>query len=76
MHCEGKCCLARKLKEQEQQEQQAPNAKREKFEVQPFYLPSQFAFSSIHLSTKVEYPYTAETISKAYLGSVFHPPTV
>ena len=40
MHCNGKCYLAKQLKEQEQQEQQAPIQKREKFEVQPFYLPT------------------------------------
>jgi len=76
MHCNGKCYLARQLKEQEKQDQQAPNPKKEKFEIQPFFLPEQFIFEKIQFSTKVKYHYTEELIRLAFLRSVFHPPAI
>lgn len=76
MHCNGKCYLARQLKEQEKHDQQVPNPKREKFEVLPFFLPKQFALAGIYLSDKVEFACTQEMISSALIRSVFHPPTV
>jgi hypothetical protein len=76
MHCNGKCYLAKQLKEQEQQEQQASNSKKEKFEVQPFFLPKGFAFVAIAVAPKVEYFHTVVIIRSPLLRCIFHPPTV
>jgi hypothetical protein len=76
MHCNGKCYLAKQLKEQEQQEQQAPNLKREKFEVQPCYLPTSFAFTAIAFTNNIEYYYTSKVLTSPFLRSIFHPPNI
>jgi len=76
MHCEGKCCLARKLKEQEKQDQQAPNSRKEKFDIQPFFLPKQLSLVNIRFSHNVEYPTTEDLINSSFHHSIFHPPNV
>jgi hypothetical protein len=75
MRCNGKCYLAKKLQE-ERQEQQAPTSKKEKFEVQPYFLPKQLAFSAFHYFSKTVYPQTDKDYSSAYSHSVFRPPTI
>lgn len=51
MHCAGKCYLARQLKEQQKDEQQIPNAKKQKFDAPPFFLPKPIFFSNIQYSS-------------------------
>lgn len=76
MHCNGKCYLARKLMEQEKQEQQAPLPKKEKFEVQPCFLPNQLSFTSELLLNEAAYPFLDEPICSSPLSAPFHPPSV
>ncbi|GEO11200.1 hypothetical protein SAE01_36960 [Segetibacter aerophilus] len=76
MHCNGKCYLAKQLKEQGQQEQQLPSHKREKFEVQAFFLPEQLTFTPTNFCNAVNYCDKDDTIKAVFLCSVFHPPTV
>lgn len=75
MHCNGKCYLARKLKEEEKQEQQAPVPKKEKFEVQPYFLPTQLSFVNVHTTTELNYCYTEKLDPSFFFSSVFHPPS-
>jgi hypothetical protein len=74
MHCNGKCYLSKKLKEQEKQDQQAPTSKKERLEVVPFFLPKQFSFAVVSISTRQEYYVTDDPVSSAFLCSIFHPP--
>lgn len=72
MHCNGKCYLAKKLN---QQDQQAPAAKNLKFDIQPFFVPNAFKLTTINLSEKINY-YTVNDFTIATLPHViFHPPT-
>jgi len=75
MHCNGKCYLAKKLKEQEKQDQQASNSKREKFEMQSFFLPNDFGFSNVQFSTIPKYYITYNIRILTFPRSVFHPPS-
>lgn len=76
MHCNGKCYLAKQLKQQEKQEQQSPNPMKEKFDVQPFFLPNDLVFTSIRFTAKLKYHFTKETISSRDPAPIFHPPTI
>jgi hypothetical protein len=75
-HCNGKCYLARQLKEQQKQDQQAAVAKKAKMEVQWCSLSA-----SIHLNTLPEekvnvYPLANLFQLFTFPHSVFRPPTV
>jgi hypothetical protein len=76
LHCNGKCYLAKKLKEQEKQEQQSPGTKKIKLEIPFYFLPKQFNFAGIRPSDKEEYQFTNDFMTAAFYRSVFHPPTV
>jgi hypothetical protein len=76
MHCNGKCYLAKKLKEQERQEQQSPNPKLEKFEVQLFFIAETFNQTPIQRLSRIEYMIQHEKTLASFPRSVFHPPTV
>ena len=76
MNCKGKCYLTRQLKEQDKQEQQAPNPKKEKFEVQPFFLPKTVDFTNVQFSTLIEYHNEDDSHISTSPHSVFHPPAI
>jgi hypothetical protein len=73
--CNGKCYLAKKLKEEERQEQKSSAPKREKIEVQLFYDVQCFNLAIFRSYSKVEYFKPAERKLPAFSLPVFHPPT-
>ncbi len=74
MHCNGKCFLAKQKQNEEKQDQQSNNTKREKFEVQPFFLPDEIILKD-HLSV-INIPHYAlcNIMLSDYQQAVFHPP--
>ena len=76
MHCNGKCYLKKRLKEQEQQDQQAPNSKREKFEGQPYFLPENFKLIPTLSVTNIAYCNLIDIKATSFPRSVFRPPSV
>jgi hypothetical protein len=75
MHCNGKCYLAKKLNEQENQGQQAPAAKSLKFDIQPFFVPNAFQLVVINISPKIRYYITDDFTIASFPHVIFHPPT-
>lgn len=75
LHCNGKCYVARQLKEQEKQDQQAPVAGKEKFEIQLYFLPHQYSFTGVLFSVKTHYYYTEEFTGSTFIRAIFHPPS-
>ena len=76
MHCNGKCYLAKQLKDQEQKDQQAPCPKREKFEVQPFFLPENISLIPSSPVIKVAFYQLVDINTTSFPRSVFRPPSV
>ena len=76
MGCKGKCYLAKQLKAQDQQEKQSPNSKREKFEIQPFFLPATISLSNFPNLIVVEYKTSIDRIPATFPRTIFHPPSV
>ena len=76
MQCNGKCYLAKKLKEQEQQEQQSPVPKKEQFEIQLFCSNLVYSLAGMQGSSKVEHVEPAAGTLSTFPRSVFHPPSV
>lgn len=76
MHCNGKCFLAKQLRAQEKQEQQAPDSKKEKFEVQPFFLPDDINLINIRPVSTIAFCETKDIKTSNFPRSVFHPPMV
>ncbi len=75
MHCNGKCYLLKKIKEQEKQDQQAPASKNEKFDVQPFFVPVPFLLVNKSLIIKINFFIKNESIIASIPHAIFHPPT-
>jgi hypothetical protein len=76
MHCNGKCYLAKQLKEQEQQEHQSHAPKKEQFEIQLFFSTLVYSLVGIQGIPGLEYFEPAEKTLSANPRSVFHPPSV
>jgi hypothetical protein len=74
-HCNGKCYLAKQLKQQEEQDQQAPAPKWEKFDVQPFFLPGSPDLSNDQLLVTTKYRTENEMLTFSFHRSIFHPPS-
>ena len=75
MHCNGKCQMMKKLKQQEKQDQQNPERKTEnKIQVlssKSFYFSSVEAFAiAVFKATPIEKNYPVKDISYSF----FHPP--
>ena len=75
MHCNGKCYLTKKLKQQEKQDQQAPAAKNLKFDIQPFFIPDPLVFSQINATVKTNYFIKNVFTIASFPHVIFHPPT-
>ncbi len=75
MHCNGKCVMMKKLKEAEQQEQQAPERK---FQNQSeFYSqPSAISLIDADVTVIVNYNFTLlrTAVAEGFNRAVFHPP--
>ena len=77
LHCDGKCLLVKKIREQEKNEQQqAPEMKIAKQEI--VSLQPSFTFAIAHpLASSSNHYYTVNTgvpVKRSY--SIFHPPCV
>ncbi len=77
LHCDGKCVLAKKIKDAEQKEQQNPERKLEnKSEV----ISSKSFFSTSIINSSIAIiiskPFFKSSILKGYYHTVFHPPGI
>jgi hypothetical protein len=73
MHCNGKCYLSKKLKQQEQD--QTPVSRTEKFDVQPFFVSPVFLLKNTYTVLQHHYFIQDENIVSSFPRSIFHPPT-
>lgn len=74
MHCNGKCYLTKKLKEQQKQDQ-SPVSRTEKFDVQPFFVPSSPAITEVVTAVNTHFFIKDESIVSSFRSSIFHPPS-
>ena len=74
MHCNGKCYLTKKLKDQEKQNQ-SPVSKIEKFDVQPFFIPQVISLKNTVTIFKPQYFIRNEKPVSSLPTSIFHPPS-
>ena len=74
MHCNGKCYLSKKLKQQEKQDQ-SPVSRTEKFEAQPFFVPNVFLLKNTFIVLQPHYFIKDENIVSSAPHSIFHPPS-
>lgn len=76
MHCNGKCYLFKKLKEQQNQDQQSPVTRNEKFDIIPFFIPKPFILKEPIMVFKSQYFIKNENRTFSFHSSIFHPPSV
>lgn len=76
MHCDGKCYLSKKIKEQEKQDQQSPSSKNERFDVAPYFVPKVFSLKNTVTVYKPQYIIRNENATLSFHSSIFHPPSV
>ena len=74
MHCDGKCFLAKEKQNEQKQDQQSNNTKREKFEVQPFFLPEEIILEGALAFITAPYCKPGNIMLSDYQQVVFHPP--
>ncbi len=74
MHCEGKCYLTKKLNEQQNQDQ-SPLSKIERFDVQPFFIPQLFSFKNTVVISKPQFFIKNENTVSSFPRFIFHPPS-
>ena len=73
MHCNGKCYLSKKLKQQDQD--QSPMSRVEKFDVQPFFVPTAFSLDANLKVLPLHFFTENEDAISCVLPAPFHPPT-
>lgn len=73
MHCNGKCFLAKKLKEDGKS--QTPASKSERFDVMPFFVPASYSLNAIPQVNKPGYFIKDENAVSSFSPFIFHPPT-
>ncbi|HEY5370402.1 MAG TPA: hypothetical protein VIJ75_15570 [Hanamia sp.] len=76
MHCNGKCYLAKKIKQQEKQDQQVPVSRNERFDVILYFAPSYTALQNDQPATKNKFFIKDENLVSSFSSSIFHPPSV
>jgi hypothetical protein len=74
MHCNGKCYLSKKLKDQEKQDQ-SPLSKNERFDAQPFFIPQFFILKTAVVICKPRYFIKNENTVSSFPQFIFHPPS-
>jgi hypothetical protein len=76
LHCDGKCYFAKKLKQQEERENKAPNPLKEQLEMLPVAFQTLVPAAPIRwASTPVGYgPYQSAWVPTNAMQGVFHPP--
>ena len=75
MHCDGKCYLSKKIKDQEKQDQQSPVSRNDKFDMVPFFVPKPFTIKNSLTISKLRYFIRNENSTLSFHSSIFHPPT-
>lgn len=73
MHCNGKCFLAKKLKEDGKS--QSPASKSEKSDVMPFFVPAPYSFNDFSQVDKLAYFIKDDNTISSFSRFIFHPPT-
>lgn len=78
LHCNGKCQLMKKLKEEEKKDQRNPERKQENKNESPSSSKSFFATLQIEqFDFQQEYSLSNDpSLQSAYLTDVFHPPSM
>ena len=74
MHCNGKCYLSKKIKEQEKQDQQSPVTRNEKFDMVPFFVPKPFILKEPITVSQSQYFIKNENGTLSLHSSIFHLP--
>lgn len=74
MHCNGKCFLAKEKQDAEKQSQQPNSDKKDKFEIQPFFLPETTSVNCINVSIGILYGNEKNVLLTGYTNKLFHPP--
>ncbi len=72
MHCNGKCYLSKKLKQQDGS--QTPVSRTEKFDAQPFFIPNVFLLKNTYTLLQHHYFTKDENKVSSFSPSIFHPP--
>lgn len=75
MHCNGKCYLVKKLREQDKQDQQSPTPKNERFDIVPFFVPKLFLLENGVPDIKGEFFIKDESMVTSFSHAIFHPPS-
>ena len=73
MHCNGKCYLSKKLKQQDQG--QTPASRPEKFDIQPFFVPKVFLLKNSYTVLQYCHFIQDENSVSSFSRLIFHPPT-
>lgn len=76
IHCNGKCYLAKQQQKEQKQEQQSGENKREKFEVQLFFLPGETHLTKAFFTAKPIYNQLTILSLPDYQATIFHPPAI
>ena len=76
MHCNGKCYVAKQLKEQESQDQQSPQPKKEKLDFNPFYLPNDVKLLNNCDVSDITFCNLPQISTSDFPRVIFHPPTM
>ena len=74
MHCNGKCYLSKKIKEQEKQDQQAPVSKNERFDIAPFFVPKPVTLENTVFDIQPFFVIKNDNSISSFPRSIFHPP--
>lgn len=74
MHCNGKCYLARQLKEEQKQE--VPLTKKSKIDVQLFNLSEPVRLSNCTKDISIKHVPAYFVKLSSFHPAIFHPPTV
>ncbi len=75
MHCNGECFLAKEKQDAEKQNQQSNNDKKDKFEIQPFFLSEVTSINHFPRSVAVLYSNVKQLSLTDYTHTIFHPPS-
>ena len=75
MHCNGKCCMMKKMKQEEKNDQENPERKMEnKFEIIAYQATNYLLTPGCTIITRTKYPVIRESISPNFHYTIFHPP--
>lgn len=76
MKCNGKCYLSKKLKEQENNDEQVPISKNQKIDIQPFLLAESIVMVEENNTKRILFFNRNDREINSVHGTIFHPPIV